>query len=115
MKLTENQISKLILDSAFEIYFKLGPGLLESIYERILAIELRKKGLLVETQVPISVNWKGVEVGIGYRGDLLVNDLVLIELKSVENVLPVHAKQLKTYLKILDLRLGLLINFNEIG
>lgn len=110
---SENQISKIVLDTAFEVYFELGPGLLESIYEGIMAKELRNKGLQVQSQVPIPVFWKGQEIGIGYRGDLLINEKVLIELKSVEKLLPVHPKQLKTYLKILDLRLGLLINFNE--
>ncbi|NVK49289.1 MAG: GxxExxY protein [Cyclobacteriaceae bacterium] len=110
---SENQISKIVLDTAFEVYFELGPGLLESIYEAIMAKELRNKGLQVQSQVPIPVFWKGQEIGIGYRGDLLINEKVLIELKSVEKSLPVHPKQLKTYLKILDLRLGLLINFNE--
>ncbi|HAH36525.1 MAG TPA: GxxExxY protein [Algoriphagus sp.] len=112
--MTENQISKIILDSAFEVYFKLGPGLLESIYERILAKELREKGLEIQTQVPVPVFWKGEEIGLGYRGDLLVNGKVLVELKSVEKILPIHPKQLITYLKVLDLRLGLLINFNEV-
>lgn len=109
----ENEISKIVLDTAFEVYFKLGPGLLESIYEQILAIELKNKGLKIETQVPIPVFWKGNEIGTGYRADILIERKVLIELKSVEKVLPVHPKQLKTYLKVLDLKLGLLINFNE--
>ena len=90
--MTENQISKIILDSAFEVYFKLGPGLLESIYERILAKELREKGLEIQTQVPVPVFWKGEEIGLGYRGDLLVNGKVLVELKSVEKILPIHPK-----------------------
>jgi GxxExxY protein len=109
----ENEISKIVLDTAFEVYFKLGPGLLESIYEQILAIELKNKGLKIETQVPIPVFWKGKERGTGYRADILIERKVLIELKSVEKVLPVHPKQLKTYLNVLDLKLGLLINFNE--
>lgn len=113
MEYNENEISKIVLDTAFEVYFKLGPGLLESIYEQILAIELKNKGLKIETQVPIPVYWKGKEIGTGYRADILIERKVLIELKSVEKVLPVHPKQLKTYLKVLDLKLGLLINFNE--
>jgi hypothetical protein len=113
MEYNENEISKIVLDTAFEVYFKLGPGLLESIYEQILAIELKNKGLKKETQVPIPVFWKGNEIGTGYRADILIERKVLIELKSVEKVLPVHPKQLKTYLKVLDLKLGLLINFNE--
>ncbi|WP_035482911.1 GxxExxY protein [Algoriphagus marincola] len=113
MEYNENEISKIVLDTAFEVYFKLGPGLLESIYEQILAIELKNKGLKIETQVPIPVFWKGNEIGTGYRADILIERKVLIELKSVEKVLPVHPKQLKTYLKVLDLKLGLLINFNE--
>lgn len=113
MEYNENEISKIVLDTAFEVYFKLGPGLLESSYEQILAIELKNKGLKIETQVPIPVYWKGKEIGTGYRADILIERKVLIELKSVEKVLPVHPKQLKTYLKVLDLKLGLLINFNE--
>lgn len=113
MEYNENEISKIVLDTAFEVYFKLGPGLLESIYEQILAIELKNKGLKIETQVPIPVFWKGNEIGTGYRADILIERKVLIELKSVEKVLPVHPKQLKTYLKVLDLKQGLLINFNE--
>lgn len=78
-----------------------------------MAIELKNKGLKIETQVPIPVFWKGNEIGTGYRADILIERKVLIELKSVEKVLPVHPKQLKTYLKVLDLKQGLLINFNE--
>ncbi|MCR9084821.1 MAG: GxxExxY protein, partial [Cyclobacteriaceae bacterium] len=87
MEYNENEISKIVLDTAFEVYFKLGPGLLESIYEQILAIELKNKGLKIETQVPIPVFWKGNEIGTGYRADILIERKVLIELKSVEKVL----------------------------
>lgn len=113
MGLSENQLSKIVLDSVFKIYFELGPGLLESVYERILAIELKELGLEVETQVPIPVFWKNREVGLGYRADIIVEKKLLIELKSVEKLIPVHPKQVRTYLKLLDLKLGLLINFNE--
>lgn len=113
MGLSENQLSKIVLDSVFKIYFELGPGLLESVYERILAIELKELGLEVETQVPIPVFWNNREVGLGYRADIIVEKKLLIELKSVEKLIPVHPKQVKTYLKLLDLKLGLLINFNE--
>lgn len=113
MGLSENQLSKIVLDSVFKIYFELGPGLLESVYERILAIELKELGLEVETQVPIPVFWNNREVGLGYRADIIVEKKLLIELKSVEKLIPVHPKQVRTYLKLLDLKLGLLINFNE--
>ncbi len=109
----ENEISKEVVDTAFKIYQKLGPGLLESVYEGIFAYELRALGFEVKTQVIIPVVWKEISLDQGFRADLIVNDKVLIELKSVEYLLPVHPKQVKTYLKLTGLKLGLLINFNE--
>jgi GxxExxY protein len=111
--MSENELSKIILDTAFDIYFELGPGLLESVYEEILYLELKSKNLDVERQKNIEVKWKGKKLPMGFRADLIVNDKVLIELKSIEKVAPVHSKQVLTYLKLMNLKLGLLLNFNE--
>ncbi len=107
-----NEISGLIVKLAIKIHHKLGPGLLESVYQRILAYELRKAGLQVETEIPIPVNWDGHTIEDSFRADLIINREVLVELKSVEQLLPVHHKQIFTYLKLTNLHLGLLINFN---
>ncbi len=96
-----------------KIHQSLGPGLLESVYQRVLAYELRKAGLAVETEVPIPVEWDGHIIDESFRADLIVNGKVLIELKSIENLQPVHKKQTLTYLKLANLRLGLLINFGS--
>ena len=109
----ENPISKEIVDAAFIIHSKLGPGLLESVYEVILAYELKKRGLRVDRQLPIPIVWDDIRFEEGYRYDLLVNDKVLVEVKSIEMVVPIHKKQVLTYLRLMDKRLGLLINFNE--
>jgi GxxExxY protein len=109
----ENAISKEIVDAAFKIHTKLGPGLLESVYEVILAHELKKRGLRVDRQISIPIIWDDIRFEEGYRYDLLVNDKVLVEVKSVEAVAPIHKKQVLTYLRLMDKRLGLLINFNE--
>jgi GxxExxY protein len=109
----ENPISQQIVDAAYQIHRTLGPGLLESVYEVVLAYELRKRGLKVERQLPVQVVYDGICFEEGYRLDLLVEGKVIIEIKSIETVTPVHKKQLLTYLRLLDKRLGLLINFNE--
>ncbi len=109
--MTENEIGKIVVDCAFQVHTRLGPGLLESVYEVALAYELRKRGLAVERQVPIPVVYDGILFDEGFRADLIVAGLVIIELKSVEAVHPVHKKQLLTYLKLADKRLGYLINF----
>lgn len=111
--MTENEISKEIVDAAFKIHTTLGPGLLESVYEAVLFHELKKRGLKVERQVPMPVVWDSIQLDEGYRADLIVEDKVIVELKSVEKIAPVHGKQLLTYLRLADLRLGLLINFGE--
>jgi len=111
--MTENEISKLIVDVAFKVHTKLGPGLLESIYEEILYFELVKLGLNVERQKAIPVIWDNLKMELGFRADLIIENKVIIELKSVEIIAPVHPKQLLTYLKITGIKLGLLINFNE--
>ncbi len=112
MKKEENRLSKDIVDVSFKIHRRLGPGLLESVYEEILIYELREKGFEVQRQKAIGVRWKKIKMNLGFRADLIVENKVLIELKSVERVVPVHYKQLLTYLKLTDLKLGLLINFN---
>jgi GxxExxY protein len=109
----ENEIAKIIVDVAYQIHIKLGPGLLESVYEVIMCHELQKRGLQVEQQKVIPVFWDGLKMDLGFRADLVVENKVIIELKSVEILAPVHSKQLLTYLKVSGLKLGLLINFNS--
>ena len=111
--MTENEIARIIGNVAFQIHTKLGPGLLESVYEEIMCYELLKSGIKVDRQKPIPVSWDNKQLEIGFRADLVVEDKVIIELKSVQELSPVHFKQLLTYLKLADLKLGLLINFNE--
>ena len=105
--------TKSILDSIYEMYKNLGPGLLESVYEKALMMELASRGMTVKNQVPVRAYYKGIDLQMDFRLDILVNDTVVIELKSVEQLLPVHEKQLLTYLKLADKQLGLLVNFNE--
>jgi len=110
---TENEISKIILDIAFDIHTKLGPGLFESVYEEILIYELEDYGLNVKKQQGIPVIWNELRLEVGFRADIIVEDKVIVEIKSIEALAPIHYKQLTTYLKITNLKLGLLINFNE--
>ena len=107
-----NQVSGIIVDAAMKVHTSLGPGLLESAYEACLIRELRKRGLRVESQVPISVVYDGETLDVGYRADLIVEGMVLVELKSVETVLPVHKAQLLSYLRLSVKQVRLLINFN---
>ena len=102
------------MDAAFAVHTTLGPGLLESAYESALVFELLEKGLKIARQVPISIRYKGNDLGEGFRADILVEDKVILELKAIEQVNPVHKKQLLTYLRLSGLRLGLLINFGEV-
>ncbi len=111
--MTENEIATVIVDVAFKIHSELGAGLYESVYEEILFYELQKQGYKVERQKAVPVYWKEIKMDVGFRADLIVEDKVIIEIKSVEGLAPVHKKQLLTYLKITGLKLGLLINFNE--
>jgi GxxExxY protein len=111
--MTENEISLIIVQTAFQIHHKLGPGLLETVYEEIMYYELCKQGLKVERQKGIPLVWENLKMEIGFRADLIVENKVIVELKSVEKIMPVHPKQLLTYLKITGIKLGLLINFNE--
>ncbi len=112
--MSENELSKIIVNAAYQIHVQLGPGLLESVYEEILYYELTELGLRVERQKAVPVFWKNLKMDIGFRADLIVENKVIIELKSVEKLAPVHPKQLLTYLKVTGLKLGLLINFNEV-
>jgi GxxExxY protein len=111
--MTENEIAKIIVDAAFKIHTTLGPGLLESVYEAVLAYELKQRGLLVVRQQPIPVTYETVRLEEGFRADLLVEGKVIVELKSVEAIAPVHKKQVLTYLRLTNLKLGLLINFGD--
>jgi GxxExxY protein len=111
--MTENEIGTLIVKAAIEVHRELGPGLLESVYEAALAHELECCGLEVKVQVPIPVRYKAIQFDIGFRMDLWVNERVDIELKSVEHILPVHRKQLQTYLRLSNCRLGYLLNFGS--
>ncbi len=110
--MNENEISKIVLDVAFKLHTSVGPGLLESAYEAALAHDLLEKGLVVETQVPVPFVYKDVKLEVGYRIDILINKIVVLEIKSVEQIAPVHFAQTLTYLKLADKKLGLLINFN---
>jgi len=111
--MTENEIAKIAVDVAFHLHTNLGPGLLESVYQEIYVFKLRERGLLVETEVNFPVVYEGKEFTSSFRIDILVEKKVVIELKSVENTLPVHKKQLLTYLRLTNLRFGLLINFGS--
>jgi GxxExxY protein len=108
----ENEIATIVVDSAFKIHNSLGPGLFESVYEAVLNFELQKRGLRVAQQVGLPVHYEGVRLELGFRVDLIVENKVIVEIKSVETLAPVHQKQLLTYVRLMDLRLGLLINFN---
>lgn len=110
--MTENEIARIVVDAAFKIHKTLGPGLLESVYEAVLDFELRNRGLRVDRQVGLPVHYEGVKLELGFRIDLIIHDKLIIEVKSVEMLAPVHKKQLLTYLRLTDVRLGLLINFN---
>ncbi len=113
--MTENEISYKIRGAIYNVYNVLGPGLLESIYERVLIYELQKQGLKAESQVCIPIIYDGKDFGNGMRADIVVEDKVIIELKSVAELLDIHHKQLLTYLRLTDKKLGLLVNFNTIN
>jgi GxxExxY protein len=108
----ENALSKITLSAAFRVHSNVGPGLLESAYEACLAYELRQEGVAVLTQVPLPLVYKEVNLDVGYRLDLLVEDLVIVEIKSVDLLAPIHQAQLLSYLKLSGKKLGILINFN---
>jgi len=110
--MTENEIAAQVVDAALKIHRTLGPGLLESVYQTTLSYELQKRGLRVAQQVALPVYYDSIKLNVGFRVDVLVADKVIIEIKSVESLAPVHRKQVETYLRLMDLRLALLINFN---
>jgi GxxExxY protein len=110
--MNENELSKIIVDCCYKIHNKLGAGLLESVYEEILSYELERNKLRYERQKLIPIVYEDVKLDIGFKADIIVEEKVIIEIKSVEMVLPVHHKQLITYLKLTNLKLGLLVNFN---
>jgi GxxExxY protein len=112
-RMDHKDITGEIISSCIFIHQSLGPGLFESVYREILAYELQKRGLTVKQEIPIPVIWEGIKMEIGYRADLIVEGKVLVELKSLEKIHPVHSKQLLTYIKLLDIRVGLLINFGS--
>ncbi len=112
MKTKEDALSYQIIGAAIEVHRHLGPGLLESAYEECLCHELKKQNITFKRQVPLPVHYKGVKLDCGYRLDVVVDDCVILELKSVEKLLPIHDAQLLTYLKLANVRLGILINFN---
>jgi GxxExxY protein len=109
----ENEIATIVVDAAYQVHTTLGPGLLESIYERALEYELVGRGLRIATQVHVPAEYKGKPLGLSFRADMLVEDKVVLELKSVEYSAVVHKKQLLSYLRLMDKRLGLLINFGS--
>lgn len=110
--MTHNEITGAIIETAIEIHRRLGPGLLESVYHNVMIYELQQRGLRVDWELPIPVVWKDIKLEVGFRADLLVQGQVIVELKSIEAIAPVHKKVLLTYLRLADKRLGLLINFN---
>jgi len=111
--MTENEIATLVVDASYKVHRTLGPGLLESVYEAVLAYELEQRNAIVFRQQMLPVFYESVRLEEGYRADLVVNGKVIIELKSVEKIAPVHMKQLLTYLRLSNLKLGLLINFGN--
>ena len=111
--MTENEIGTIVIDAAISIHRQLGPGLLETVYEAILARELEKRGLKVERQKPIPIEFDGMKFEEGFRADIIVENKVILELKSIEKINPAHKKQVLTYLKLTGLKLGYLMNFGE--
>ena len=113
MALKENELAKVVVDAALKIHKALGPGLLESVYQAVLVYELRQSELKIEAEVSIPVVYGQVQIETAFRADLIIEGCLLIELKSIDQINPVHKKQLLTYLRLSGTRLGLLINFNE--
>ncbi|MBP5322880.1 MAG: GxxExxY protein [Bacteroidaceae bacterium] len=113
--MTNNELTYEIRGAIFDVYNELGPGLLESVYEEALVFELKERGLEVERQVEVPIRYKGNELKTPLRLDLLIENTIIVELKSVEEMKPVFAKQLLTYLRLLDKRVGLLVNFSAVN
>jgi GxxExxY protein len=112
--LNENETAAVIVDASYKVHTTLGPGLLESVYQAVLSYELTQRGMTVSPQQALPVIYESVQLDTGYRADLIVNGKVIVELKSVESIAPVHKKQLLTYLRLSGLKLGLLINFGSL-
>ena len=111
--MTENELSKIIVNCCFNIHKAYGPGLFESVYEELLVYELKKEGLSIERQKGIGLVHEELKLELGFRADVIVENKIIIEIKSIEAIAPIHHKQLLTYLKLSGLKLGLLVNFNE--
>ncbi|HZL88987.1 MAG TPA: GxxExxY protein [Pirellulaceae bacterium] len=111
--MTYNELSETIIGVAIDIHRKLGPGLLESVYQHILVYELRKRGLSVRTEEPVPLIWDKIQFVMAFRADLIVEEMILVEIKSLEELASVHKRQLLTYLRVMDRRLGLLVNFGD--
>ena len=111
--MTENEIGTMIIEAAIAVHRELGPGLLETVYEVILAREIADRGLKVERQVPVPIDYKGIRFDEGFRADVIVEGRVILELKSVERVSAAHKKQVQTYLRLTGCKLGYLLNFGE--
>lgn len=110
--MTENEISVVVVDAIYKVYKSLGPGLLESVYHKVLAYELRKRGLRVDTELNIPIRYDGIEICNDLRADIVVEGKVIVELKSVQELKDIHYKQTLTYLRLTGMKLGLLVNFN---
>ena len=110
--MTENEIGKIVINSAIKVHKSLGPGLLESAYEACLAYELQRAGLLVQTQVGLPLKYEDVVLDVGYRVDVLIENKVILELKAVDRLMPIHDAQILSYLKLSECKLGFLLNFN---
>jgi GxxExxY protein len=111
--MTENEIGTIVVDAAIAVHRELGPGLLESVYEVVLAFELERRGLKVQRQVPISIEYQGITFNEGFRADMIVEEKVILELKSVERTSAAHRKQAQTYVRLAGRKLGYLLNFGE--
>lgn len=111
--MTENETGKIVVDAAVQVHRAMGPGLLESVYEAVLSHELERRGLRVQRQVPVAIEYEGMRFDEGFRADIIVGDKVILELKSVERVTPAHKKQIQTYLRLTGKKLGFLLNFGE--
>jgi len=110
---TENELAKIVVDAAYHVHVRLGPGLLESVYHAVMIYELQKRGLRVTSKDPVPIVWDDVRLDKGFEADAIVEEKLLLEFKSIEHVPPIHKKQLLTYLKLTNMRLGLLINFGS--
>jgi GxxExxY protein len=111
--MTENEIGTIVIEAAIAVHRELGPGLLESVYEVVMAHELKRRGLYLERQVPVAITYQGIRFDEGFRADIIVEHKVILELKSVEKIIPAHKKNVQTYLRLTGCKLGYLLNFGE--